>query len=354
MLVVLVIAALVVWRFHLWPRHEATEHRQPPSARVELAVPRDATPVIDAALPPPPPIAYLPIAHMPIPAGLPVANFVTGLVAVDGRLVWTDNFGSIWTMPATGGDARELANQHDGPGFPEYSALVVHRGTVYSSRIGAVATVALPAGPVTPLSKETGDDAYQLASDGTSLYGAMFDAHSVVRFADDGSETKLAAMHEGVFAAAGSAVYAADFGAGTVVQLAPVRRTVARNIPHPTGLAADDRAVYVWSQLDSGLRRVELATGKVTWRIAVTNGDGLIADGDWIYTDAVDQGASTLMRVAKDGSELDVLAPLDAYGRLAADADAIYTSGGSDGTFVRVDKARVQPIRIVKPATVAR
>jgi outer membrane protein assembly factor BamB len=359
-LVVLVIAALVVWRFHLWPRHDATP---PPSHHVtpipppepswpDAMVPTDAAPVVDAA---PPGVTRLPIPAQKfnVPADIPLTDFVAGIVAVDGQLVWTDNFGSIWTMPATGGQARELANQHDGHDFPQYMALAVHRGTVYASRRGEIATVALPAGPVKKAWDDPEDDAYHLASDGTSLYGALFDGKVVVRFADDGAQTKLAAIHEAVLAEAGSAIYAADFGTGAVVELAPAHRTIARGIPHPTGLAVDDRAAYVWSQLDGTLRRIELATGKVTWRIALSEGDPIIADGDWIYGHSTDQGTLAVVRIAKDGSELDVLAPVDSAGRLAVDADAIYAGAMADAGILRIDKARVQPLRVVKPATVA-
>jgi hypothetical protein len=349
-LVIVVLAALVVWQYHLWPHHTPQPPHEPvPIEPMPMPMP---PPPIDAAEPLGP-VARLPIPTktIDVPDTMTIKSFVGGIVAVDGRLVWTDNFGSIWTMPATGGAARELASQADAVGNPQYQALVVHRGVVYASRTGAMATVALPNGPVALAWADPDDDEYALVSDGTAIYGAKFDARAVVRFGGDGSQTKLAALHSGVLATAGSGVYVADFGASALVEVAPAHRVIA-HVSHPTGIAVDDRAAYVWSQGDGTLRRIELASGRVTWRIALAEGDPLLADGDWIYGHAIDNGAPSLVRVAKDGSELDVVAPVDGFGRLAADADAIYDSG--PGYILRVDKARVQPSRVTKPATVAR
>jgi hypothetical protein len=343
-LAVLIVAAVVVWRFHLWPRHEPT--RTPPRPPVVVvARPVDAaTPPVDAAAPPPA------IIHL----ALPGSDILSALLVVDGRLVWTDSAGSVWTMPARGGDPRELANQHDGPGFPMYQALALHRGTVYAARTGVIATVALPDGPVTPLGWGLGsDDAYELVSDGTALYGAMFDGHSIAKLDDDGTRTNLAAMREGVIVAAGSAVYAASFDAGTVMQLAPTHRVLARDIPHPTGFAADDRTVYAWSQRDNGLRAIDLQTGKtrMLWKPDFVASDALVPDGDWLYADATSDRGTALVRIAKDGSQLQVLVDeLGHGGPIAVDADAIYAAG-SEG-LVRIDKARVQPLRVQRPATV--
>jgi DNA-binding beta-propeller fold protein YncE len=355
-LVVLVIAALVVWRFHLWPRHSPAIEPRPPPPPPPVAAPPAIVP-IDAAPPPvdaaPAAITMLAIPIVKVPDGVPVTNLVTALIIVDGRLVWTDSFGSIWTMPVAGGQGRELANQHDGSNFPMYGALAVVHDTVYASRLGAVAKIALPDGPVTDWAVGS-DDAYALVSDGSSLYGAMFDGKQIVRF-DDGKQTLLARAREVVMTASGSAVYSATFDTGAVAELAPKQRAIARGIPHPTGFAADDHALYVWSQLDNGLRKVDLATGKVTmlWKSDVGAGDPIAADGDWIYADVTTERGTSLVRIAKDGSQLQVLVDeLANPAPIAIDADAIYTQAGRD-TIVRVDKARVQPLRVVKPATVA-
>jgi hypothetical protein len=345
-LVVLIVVAVVAWRF--WPRHHVAPIAPPVHAihAVDAAIPvdaasPDAAPPIDA-----PPEA---VARLAIPN-----SYVIGrVIAVDDRLVWTDGAGSIWTMSARGGDARELANQHD-PGGPMYQALAVHRGAIYAGRFGAIATVALPAGPVTTLDWGLGsaDDAVELASDGTSLYGAMFDG-DVLRFAADGTHASVAKIQEGGFATRGAQVYAATFYRGTIVEVSSTpARTIARGIPHPTGFAVDEHAAYAWSQSDSVLRRVDLTTGKIAdvWRTGLATSDELLVDGDWIYAcRTIDDGAE-IVRVAKDGSELQVLADkLTTTGQLASDAEAIYVAVGPDAVIVRIDKARVQPLRVVKP-----
>ena len=354
LLVVLIVAGLVVWRFHLWPHHAATEapppqHQShpPPTTPPPVAVPVPRAAPSDAATPPidarPGPITRL---------AIPGSDNVTNLLVVDGRLVWSDSGGSIWTMSTRGGAARELANQHDEPNFPMYGALTYHQGKVYAARTGVIATVALPDGPVTALSWPlANDDAYELVSDGTALYGAMFDGKAVVRFDDAGTPKRLAAMPEGVLVSAGSAVYSADFYAGVIAQVAPKRRTLARDVPHTTGFAADDHAIYAWSQLDNVLRTVDLASGKVRtlWKPDFSDSDALAPDDDWLYADATNDHGTSLVRIAKDGSQLQVLVEQMSHrGPIAIDADAVYASGDEAG-FIRVDKTRIEPVRIVKP-----
>ena len=344
LVVALIVAGLAVWRFHLWPRRATTEPQPPKTTPAPVAMAVDAAKSIDAA---PASVALL---------AIPGSDVIADMLVVDGRLVWTDSAGSIWTMSTSGRDARELANQHDGPGFPMYHPLALHRGKVYAGRTGKIATVALPEGPVTPLEWDLGDDgAYELVSDGTALYGAMFSGKSLAKFDDDGKRTNLATVREGVIVAAGSAVYSANFDSGVVAQLAPVARKLASGIPHPTGFAADEHAVYVWSQLDNGLRKIELPSGAahLLWKPDFLASDALLPDGDWLYADAqTEQGTSSLVRIAKDGSQLQVLVgELSHSGPIASDADAVYAAGAVGGGFVRVEKAHVQPIRVVKPAT---
>lgn len=179
-LVVPIVLAVVAWRFRgLWPHHAPVVPIHAVVAVQPDAASRDAAPP-DAPLDA--------VARIAIPSSSVIAD----LIVVDGRLVWTDGAGSIGTMPARGGDARELANQHDAPSFPMY-----HRGTIYAGRFGAFATVALPDGPVTTLDRAlgSGDDAVELASDGSVLYGALFSG-DIVRFAADGTHASIVKLKE--------------------------------------------------------------------------------------------------------------------------------------------------------------
>jgi hypothetical protein len=339
-LVVLIVGGLVVWRLRRMHRDEPAPPPPPPPKPVPVVI-VDAPPPADAAELPP--VARLPVQGQSI---------IAALVIVDGRLVWTDGAGSIWTMSTRGAEPRELANQHDGPGFPMYQALALHRGTVYAARAGVIATVALPEGPVTPLDWSLGgDDAYDLRSDGTELYGAMFSAHEIARVGS--AYARISPMQEGELEADGSDVYAADFYAGMIVKASSTPpRIVAGHIPHPSGFAVRDHAAYAWSQSTGVLYKADLTTGKVsvvskTW---ITAGDRLAVDGDWLYTGRQAGDAVELVRVKTDGSELQVLADhISSLGPIAVDADAVYAASNSDGAIVRIDKARVQPLRIVKP-----
>src|SRR5262249_33708550 len=160
------------------------------------------------------------------------------------------------------------------------------------------ARVALPGGPVTPSLDLGGDDTYLLLSDGRSLFGALFGGKGLVRFDDDGKRTSLAVMREGVFATTGQSVYGANFDTGAIAQLAPTKRTLA-HLRHTTGFAADDHAVYAWSQLDNQLRSIELSTGKVSvlWSPeGFAAADSLVPDGAWLYADPPTDHGSSLVR----------------------------------------------------------
>ncbi|HEX4453531.1 MAG TPA: hypothetical protein VH143_21820 [Kofleriaceae bacterium] len=275
------------------------------------------------------------------------------LIVAGDRLVWTDSAGSIWTMPSRGGAAHELANQHEGSDFPMYSALALHRGTVYAARDGGIATVALPDGPVAPVVWELGSatDAYELASDGTSLYAAMMSG-AIDRFADDGTRTTAIRAYEGGLAMGSDAMYMSDFGLGLVVKLAAKPRVIARGIPMLATFAVADRSGYAWSQRDFLVHRVELATGKVTalWPDKLEAGH-LHVDGDWVYTFTADDA---FVRIARDGHELQVLAEHVEGAPIASDAEAIYVGDVGGNAILRFDKARIAPLRVTEPATVAR
>ncbi|HEY1549795.1 MAG TPA: hypothetical protein VGG28_18330 [Kofleriaceae bacterium] len=354
MFVLVVVAAYLAWRYRPW------QHASPPPVAthpVVVVVPDSKTdqPVGRSQIP------DAAVAVLAIDAGppepftrleIPGSDRLASLIVVGDRLVWTDSQGSIWTMPTTGGNARELANQHEGSDWPMYGALVQHRDTVYAARDGVIATVALPDGPVTPVTWDLGSaaDAYELASDGTALYAAMMTG-AIDRFADDGTHTTPMHAYEGGLAMGSDAMYMSDFGLGIVVKLAGKPRVIAHGIPMLAAFAVADRIGYAWSQQDSLVHRIDLATGKVTalWPDKLA-ADYLRVDGDWVYTFGLGE---TFVRIARDGHVMQTLAEHVGGGPITSDADAIYVGQLDGNAILRFDKERIAPLRTTD-ANVAR
>jgi hypothetical protein len=358
-----VAAFVVAWRIRTCRSH----HDAPPPP----PLPPPVVVAVDAAIDSPKPIDAAIDAAPPDAAELGIARLAVnsdpmgGLIVFDGQLVWTDSAGSIWAMPVTGGDGRELANQHD-EDHAMYQGLVVHQGAVYAARTGDLARVDLPAGPVHAVGYNLGtEEPVMLASDNTAIYGAMFSAPSVWRFAD-GAHHPVLDLKQADIAIRNGTLYAMGYSTSTFMSVPTAGgkpRTIA-HVPTPTAFAVDDVAGYAWCEHDHALRKIDLKTGKVTelWKTALVKPDVIVSDGDWIYAAASLKGTVTasggyaegdavqLVRIAKDGSQLQVLVDgLKGLGPMTADADAVYATPLQSGVILRVDKARVQPLQIIKP-----
>jgi hypothetical protein len=193
----------------------------------------------------------------------------------------------------------------------------------------------------------------------------MFEAPSVWRFAD-GAHHPVLDVKQADIAIRNGTLYAMSYYANAFMSVPTAGgkpRTIAR-VPSPTAFAVDDVAGYAWCEKDHALRKIDLKTGKVTelWKAQLVKPDAIVSDGDWIYAAASLAGtvdatggyaegdAVQLVRIAKDGSQLQVLVDgLKGLGPITADADAIYAAPVQSGVVLRVDKAHVQPLRVIKP-----
>src|SRR5690348_11800528 len=76
-----------------------------------------AKPAPPPAPPPPPEPAHAQRVDLPTP------TLAMGLALHRDTLIWADEAGAIWTMPATGGTAQQLSEQHkDGFAFHPFVA----------------------------------------------------------------------------------------------------------------------------------------------------------------------------------------------------------------------------------------
>lgn len=290
---------------------------------------------------------------VPAPAGITVFNVYSPMsLAIAGdTLMWTDPAGSLWSMPSHGGKPIELSNQHL-PDRPMYMNLGTVAGDVIAARRGDLARVSPPDGPLEPLGLELGEDSLlELASDGKAIYATSFEERSAIYKIVDGEKTKLLDLRSASIAIVGDTLYAVSYSTGQLVSIKTTGgtpRTIARGLAKTTGFAVDAKAAYVWTEKDSALKRVDLKTGKVKVLLDkdLENCDMLAADGDWVYAHSwLGDDKSTFLRVAKDGSQVQVLAnDLSAPYDVAIDNEAVFVSDRDENKIIRFDKQAIKPL----------
>jgi hypothetical protein len=298
--------------------------------------------------PPPPP----PIAHE-VDAGVErartdfkVGESPTSLVVVSGALVWTDSAGAIWTMPAAGGEPRQLSDQKR----PDFAFHVFAAGdAVFATSRNDVLRVALPDGTVTKLGLALAEYPEASVADAEFMYLTLFKRDDIVRVPVGGGAPKtIAKLPRAVLALHGGKLYAASYATGALVEIpsdgrGPLRPIVKR-VSRPTALAADATHAFVYSEDQRVLLRVGLVSGDVT-EIAhgLVNSDALVLDGEHLYTRSWGTPHAVL-RVPKDGSrEPEVLADdLATPSRIAVDGDAIYVTSRDDARIVRFAKSALR------------
>lgn len=260
------------------------------------------------------------------------------LVVVGETLVWTDGAGAIWTMPALGGEPRQLSDQH-GLGFTFRP--VVAGGQVFVSAKRDFVHVTLPAGPARKLGLGLPEDPLHVVGDDRFIYTTLFQRDTVLAIPVGGGPPRpVANIRRGVLALHGDTLYAISYASGQLVAIPTAGgkpRTIAKGFVRPTTLDVDDTAAFVYTEKDQTLRRVELATGATSvLATGLVNADDLVADGAWLYTFS---WPARFVRVAKDGSRTEVLADdLKSPYDIAVAADAVYVISRDQNKIVRLRK----------------
>jgi hypothetical protein len=315
---------------------------EPPRVAPEPARPGEPTPQVAQAID----AGTAPQRITTFEAYAPMSLAIAG-----DTLLWTDPRGSLWSMPSRGGTPVELSNQHM-PGRPMYMNLAAHDGAIIASRAGDLVRVGLPAGPLQPLGLDLGTDSLlELVSDGTAIYATSFEHASAIYKIEAGQKTKLLDHKRAGLAVVGDTLYAVSYSTGVLVAIKTSGgrpRTITRGLAKTTGFAADDKAAYVWGERDRAIRRIDLKTGKATILAneGFDNTDVLVSDGAWIYAHSwLGEGKSTFVRIAKDGSGVQVLASdLSAPYDIAVDDEAVFVSVRDSNKIVRFDKRAIEPL----------
>ena len=212
----------------------------------------------------------------------------SGLVIHRGTLVWTDLSGAIWAMAADGSTRpKKLSDQHrEGLAFHPFVA----GDRVLAKADKELLVIEVPDGPVTRVHL-TGVPGLpeELVGDATSVYLTIFNQKQVMRVPIGGGAAEhVLDVARGVLALHGDTLYVASYDTGALLAVPTAGgkpRTVAHGLRHPTAIAIDDTAAYVYSEDDQRVLRVELATGASSiLGEHLNNSDELAIAGDSLYT----------------------------------------------------------------------
>ncbi|HET7505033.1 MAG TPA: hypothetical protein VFK02_28640 [Kofleriaceae bacterium] len=210
------------------------------------------------------------------------------LVLHRGMLVWADLSGAIWMMPADGsGPPKQVTEQHkDG-----FAARPFVAGDRVIAKCGnGLLAIEVPEGAVTHIHVTGAPDLIEnVIGDGSTIFFSVFNHDQILRVpVTGGAAQQVVEARTGVLALHGSTLFVASYDTGdlfAVPTAGGAPRTIARKLNHATALAADDAAVYLYTEGDQRLSRVELATGAT--RVLgehLVNSDEVELASDAIYT----------------------------------------------------------------------
>lgn len=278
----------------------------------------------------------------------PVGESPMSMIVSRGYLYWTDSLGSIWSMPSGGtGTPKQLSDQKS----PNFAFRLFTAGDqVLATSRKDLLRIASPDGPVT-LAGLTGlvDNPEEATGGEGFAYLTVFKRNEIVRApaAGGGPVKRLTTLPRGVLGLHGDTLYAASYSTGVLLAIPAdgAIKTLARGFNRPTSVAADATHVFVYSEKDKTLTKVEITTGTMTVLARdLENSDDLLVDGPWIY--AFTWGTRpALLRIAIDGARSPhvIASDLKSPYRIAADADAIYVTSRDQNTIVRLAKAALPP-----------
>jgi hypothetical protein len=210
------------------------------------------------------------------------------LVLHRGTLVWADLAGAIWTMPADGSGAPEQVSEQHRDGFAAHPFVAGDRVIARGGK--GLLEIVVPGGAVTHV-RVTGapDQLEDVVGDASTIFFTVFNHDQIMRVPVTGG----AAQHvfnakNAVLALHGPTLYVASYNTGDLFAVpidGGVPRTIANKLKHPTALAVDDTAAYVYTKGDQRLTRVELVTGatKVLGE-HLDNSDEVVLAADALYT----------------------------------------------------------------------
>ena len=309
-----------------------TPHATPaPSAAEETS----AAEPTSSPQPPPPTTPQAPAE--PRRQDFAVPTLPVGLARQGTVLVWSDLGGAVWTMPTDGSKApTQLSEQHrDGFVFRPFIAGERVLGKVNKDLV----TIDLATGQVQKQHiTGIGGLPEEAVGDDTAAFVTLFNQTRVLRIAD-GTAKRLADVKRGVLGLHAGTLYVASYTTGDLIAIPAAGgspHTIAKGLAGPTGIAADDNAVYVRTEGDHRVIRIDLASGaRETLGENLENADVLVVDNGSVYTMS---WPNKLVRL-RSGSAPAVLADdLQEPRAIVVDDVYVYVTTAKPPRIVRIPK----------------
>lgn len=280
--------------------------------------------------PPPPQLARQDFAVPTLPMWMVIDH---------GTLVWADLAGAVWTMPADGSTPpKQLSDQHK-------QGLVVHpfhAGDRVLAKAGhELVAIGVPDGPVTRV-HVTGvpDLPEEIVANASYVYMTVFRHSQVMRVATSGGAAEnVLEIPNGLVALHGDTLYVTSNKTGELLAVPAAGgkpRTIATKLKQPTAIAADDQAVYVYTEEDQRVSRIDPASGAATvLGDNLNNSDELTLAGDGVYTVS---WPGKLVKLAKQPGKpaVTLLDDLHKPRSVVADDHWIYVTSDDPPRIVRV------------------
>jgi hypothetical protein len=265
-----------------------------PSGEDPVATPNARTaPETAATEIPPTPAETTPRPAEPAPGpswpDYQVPTLPSDLVLHAGTLVWADLAGAIWTMPANGSSPPQQVSEQHRDGFAAHPFVAGDRVIAKDGK-GLLSIVVPGAGAVSHV-KVTGvpDLLVDVIGDASTIFFTVFNHDQIMRVpVTGGAAQRLFDAKVAVLALDGATLYVASNSTGDLFAVpthggAP--RKIASKLNHPTALAVDDTAAYVYTEGDQQLVRVDLATGATgVLGDHLENSDEIELAADALYT----------------------------------------------------------------------
>ena len=280
-----------------------------------------------------------PATQQPIPkrTDFTVPTLPVGLALQNNTLVWSDLGGAVWTMPSDASTApKRLSEQHaDGFVFRPFVAGQRVLGKIDKDLV----TIGLPNGPVEHQHIKGIDGLPEAAvGDDTATFITVFKHTEVLRVAD-GTSKRIADSQRGVLALRDKTLYVASYTTGELVAVAATGgrpKTVAKHLARPTEVVADDQAVYVHTEGDHRVIKVDLATGaRETLGDNLENADVLVLDRGSVYTMS---WPNKLLRLTSGSAPVTLADDLEEPRAIAVDDKYVYVTTAKPPRIVRIAK----------------
>jgi PQQ-like domain len=160
----------------------------------------------------------------------------------------------------------------------------------------------------------------------------------VLRVAD-GTAKRIIDAQRGVLALRDKTLYVASYTTGDLIAVSAtggVPKTVAKNLSRPTGIVADDHAVYVHTEGDHRVIRVDLASGaRETLGDNLENADVLVLDRGSVYTMS---WPNKLVRLTAGSAPVTLADDLEEPRAIAVDDHYVYVTTAKPPRIVRIAK----------------